>query len=170
MVKKLQADSPERLEKFIQHLEDARQLQQNILNYGLEAAHLYVEDIDGDWLEKWGEDVENLETAISARTMASHSIIKLVTSFLESDDLVAVKVRDRLRGRSLCEIAAELEKCRSIPEENDQRLFAVKTVLADNIAVIETNRDASDIDDETSLLDLAEHLLEKLAEIWDDRV
>jgi hypothetical protein len=71
-------------------------------------------------------------------------------------------------------MAAQLEKCLSIPEENDQRLFAVKTILADSIITIAqnaapqaiaTNRDSSDENDEISLLNLAEDLLEKLAEI-----
>ena len=45
-----------RLEQFLQHLESARQLEDDIMKYGLEAADLYFEDIDGDWLETWGDD------------------------------------------------------------------------------------------------------------------
>ena len=35
-----------RLEQFLQHLESARQLEDDIMKYGLEAADLYFEDID----------------------------------------------------------------------------------------------------------------------------
>ncbi|MFN9400710.1 MAG: hypothetical protein ACK57T_13250 [Dolichospermum sp.] len=40
-----------RLEQFLQHLELARQLEDYIIKYGLEAADLYFVDIDGDWFE-----------------------------------------------------------------------------------------------------------------------
>ncbi|HEY9799855.1 MAG TPA: helix-turn-helix domain-containing protein [Leptolyngbyaceae cyanobacterium] len=88
-----------------------------------------------------------------------------VIKLLESDDSVAVKVRHRLAGRPIEKIAVELEKCLCLAEEED-RIFAVKNILADNLAVAEINRgDSSDEVDEIDLLDLAEELLEKLADI-----
>ncbi len=53
--------SQERLEEFIQLLESSRQLQEDILTCRLDAAYLYVEDVEGDWLENWGEDEEEIE-------------------------------------------------------------------------------------------------------------
>ena len=90
--------------------------------------------------------------------------VSFVAAFLESDDSVAVRVRERLGERSPLEFATELEKCLSLPEEED-RIFAVKNALADSITAGETNRDSSDENDEIELLDLAESLLEKLAQI-----
>ncbi|MBW4497475.1 MAG: DUF1822 family protein [Oscillatoria princeps RMCB-10] len=58
MVTKRQTTSQERLEKALKYLGNARQLERDLLTYGLDAAYLYVEDVDGDWLEKWGEDEE----------------------------------------------------------------------------------------------------------------
>jgi len=93
------------------------------------------------------------------------SVIESVAAFLESDDPVAVKVRERHRAKSINEIAAELERCLSFPEE-DERLFAVKNVLAGSVTGGGSIRDASDDnDDEIELLDLAESLLEKLASL-----
>jgi hypothetical protein len=90
------------------------------------------------------------------------ALIKL----LESDDLVVVKVRERLAERTTEEIAVELEKCMCLPEEED-RVFAVKNMLAANVKVAERNRgDSSDEVDKIDLLDLAEELLEKLADIY----
>jgi hypothetical protein len=86
-----------------------------------------------------------------------------VTKFLQSDDPVAVRVRERLGAKSLSEMASELEKCLSIPEEED-RIFAVKSVLAGGVTAGGSNRDSSDENDEIELLNLAEDLLEKLAE------
>jgi transcriptional regulator with XRE-family HTH domain len=90
--------------------------------------------------------------------------VSFVTKFLQSDDPVAVRVRERLGAKSLSEMASELEKCLSIPEEED-RIFAVKNVLAGGVTAGGSNRDSSDENDEIELLDLAESLLEKLAEI-----
>jgi transcriptional regulator with XRE-family HTH domain len=87
--------------------------------------------------------------------------VSFVTKFLQSDDPVAVRVRERLGAKSLSEMASELEKCLSIPEEED-RIFAVKNVLAGGVTAGGINRDSSDENDEIELLDLAEDLLEKL--------
>jgi len=87
-----------------------------------------------------------------------------VTKFLESDDVVAVRVREKLAGRSLSELAAELEQCMSLSEA-DERSFAVKNVLAGSVTGGGNYRDSGDKNYESELLDLAEELLEKLAEI-----
>jgi transcriptional regulator with XRE-family HTH domain len=94
----------------------------------------------------------------------SPSPVSFVTKFLESDDPVAVQVRERLGERSLPEVAAELEKCLSIPEADNRPLEVVR-VLADGVKGGRTNRDSSDENDEIELLDLAESLLEKLTRI-----
>jgi transcriptional regulator with XRE-family HTH domain len=90
--------------------------------------------------------------------------VSFVTKFLQSDDPVAVRVRERLGERSLPEVAAELEKCLSIPEADNRPLEVVR-VLADGVKGGRTNRDSSDENDEIELLDLAESLLEKLTRI-----
>ncbi|MFN6515313.1 MAG: helix-turn-helix domain-containing protein [Nostoc sp. CreGUA01] len=87
-----------------------------------------------------------------------------VVKFLESNDPTAVKVRERLGTRTIQEVAVELEKCLSLSEEED-RIFAVKNVLAANVTGAEMNRGTSDEFDEIELLDLAEELLERLADI-----
>lgn len=97
---------------------------------------------------------------------SSKQVVSPVTAFLESDDPRASKVRERLGGRSLSDLAAELEKCRSLPEESD-RIFAAKNSLACGVIGGGNNRDSSDdSNDELELLYLAESLLEKLDEIW----
>ncbi|MBD2693301.1 hypothetical protein [Anabaena catenula] len=56
MVNQKLINRQQRLEKFLQHLEAARQLENDIMKYGLDAAYLYCDDVDGDWLETWGDD------------------------------------------------------------------------------------------------------------------
>ncbi|MBD2606033.1 helix-turn-helix domain-containing protein [Scytonema hofmannii FACHB-248] len=114
------------------------------------AANMSVREYVRVAVEKFSGENDGLKTAL----------VKL----LESDDSVAVKVRERLGTRTIQEIAVELEKCLSLSEEED-RIFAVKNVLAANVACGESNRGSSDEVDEIELLDLAEELLEKLAHI-----
>lgn len=160
MVKNRPTDSQERLEKFLHAVEEAQRFQDDLLKYGLDAVHLYVEDIDGDWLEKWGEDEEESSNFTSTATLVSSSVVNL-TMFLKSDDSVAVRVRKQLGEDSLLDVATELEKCLSIAEEDDQ-LLGVKKVLVGGATGGGTTRESSDGDDEIELLDLAEDLLEKL--------
>ncbi|MEH1946615.1 MAG: hypothetical protein V7K77_06615 [Nostoc sp.] len=154
MVQEKQSDRQQRLDNFLQAVEAAQKVQDDIMKYGLEAAHLYCDDVDGDWLKTWGEDEDEQQ-----------NFVELVINFLQSDDLVAVRVKKQLKDKSLQEIAVGLERCWSLSEEED-RIFALKNVLAGSVAVAESNRGtSSDEIDEIELLDLAEKLLEKLAEI-----
>ncbi|MCF2145940.1 hypothetical protein IQ276_005590 [Desmonostoc muscorum LEGE 12446] len=153
MVQEKQSDRQQRLDNFLQAVEAAQKVQDDIIKYGLEAAHLYCDDVDGDWLETWGEDEDGQQ-----------NFVELVTNFLQSDDLVAVRLRKQLKDKSLQKIAVDLEKCLSISEEED-RIFAVKNVLAGGVGVAESNRGTSNEIDEIELLDLAEELLEKLAAV-----
>ena len=162
MVKEIAHDRQERLEKFLKAVEEARKLQDDFLKYGLDCVDLYVEDVDGDWLEKWGEDEEELDTVASP--LVGDSVVESLTAFLKSNDSVAVKVWKRLGEKSPLEFATELENCLSIPEEDD-RILAVKNALAGSVRSGETTGDASEENDEIELLDLAESLLEKLSNI-----
>lgn len=138
-----ETNSNQQVDRFSEALATARNMQQDWLNYGIDFVHLYIEDVHGDWLERWGEE----------------STLDTIKEFLVSDDDVAVKVRQILGERSLFEIAVNLEECLSLSEEND-RLYAVINLLA----VRENNYDAREIDD-IELLNLANSLLSKLAEI-----
>ncbi|MEC4894779.1 MAG: hypothetical protein SAL07_15420 [Oscillatoria sp. PMC 1051.18] len=147
-----------RLEKVLEAVESVRQMQQDWLELGIDFVHLYVDNLDSDWLDCWCEEEKNL---------SHHSNLTCsVTAFLQGDDPVAVQVRERLGERSLGEIAAELEKSLSLPLENNERLFAVKTVLADSTIELQPNEEiAKNLQDEVSLLDLAAELLKKLTQM-----
>lgn len=146
-------ESQKRLEQFLQHLESARQLEDDIRKYGLEAADLYFEDIDSDWLETWGDDDNE------------PGYIEKITTFLESDDLVAVEVRKRLQDKSMDEIIGGLEYCLSQLTKKD-RIFAAKDFLVGDVMVSGSCRASGSSDiNEVELLELAEDLMEKLREI-----
>ncbi|AFY33309.1 hypothetical protein [Calothrix sp. PCC 7507] len=154
MGKERLTEPQERLEQFLKHLEAARHLQRDWMNYGVDCVNLYFEEIDSDWLEKWGEDEDK-----------QNKTAEILTTFLHSDDWVAVRVRKQLVDKSLSEIASELEKYLSLPQA-EERIFAVKNLLNSSAIGVTSYRDASDIHNhEIEILDLAEELLEKLAEI-----
>lgn len=50
----------DRLERIWHLLEDAEKLQQERINSGFDYVNLYVEDVESDWLENWGEDFTEL--------------------------------------------------------------------------------------------------------------
>lgn len=139
-----QSNGNQQVDRFSEALATARNMQQDWLNYGVDFVHLYVDDVHGDWLERWGEE----------------SVLDSLKEFLVSNDDVAVQVRQILGERSLFEIAVNLEECLSLSEEND-RLYAIKNILAGR----ENNYNTSCEIDDIELLNLANSLLEKLAEI-----
>jgi hypothetical protein len=51
MVNQKLTERQQRLEHFLQHIEAARQLEDDIMKYGLDAAYLYCDDVEGDWQE-----------------------------------------------------------------------------------------------------------------------
>ncbi|UKO97536.1 hypothetical protein [Nostoc sp. UHCC 0870] len=129
------------METFTEALATARQMQQDWLSYGLNFIHLYVDDVDGDWLETWEHD------EIFANPVLDH-----IKEFLVSDDIVAFKLRDYLGDRSLFDLAVNLEEMWRITPSTD-RLATLKNILA----IGET--------DDGEISDLADSLLTKLTEM-----
>ncbi len=154
MVKNNPTGCQERLEDFLQAVESAQQLQNDIIKYGFEAAHFYIEDLDGDWLEKWSEDEEE------------QNITEYITNFLESGDPVAVKLWERLAEKPLTEIVSELERCLSFSKRAEQ-IFAIKDFLLHNSKLERNNSAKTNGYDVVSLVNLAEELLRKLTDILD---
>ncbi|NES66533.1 MAG: helix-turn-helix domain-containing protein [Okeania sp. SIO2D1] len=139
---------------------------------------IQVSDNDGMILIDLPEEIEDLaevekmslrEYILAAIQHFSQKKVS-VREFIESDDEVAVKVRTKLANKSLSEIASELEKMWQISDEDD-RLFAVKKLLAGGVSVGSNNRDISDKNEEDGieLLELAEELLEKLDKIFEEQ-
>ncbi|KAF3889038.1 MULTISPECIES: hypothetical protein [Nostocales] len=157
MVKETSSDGHASFTTFLKHLEEARKLQIDWMTYGIDSVDLYVDDVDGDWLENWGEGEDE--------EVQRQKIVAAITGFLESNDWVAIRIRKHFNNESkpLEEIANELEKCLSILEFHE-RLFAVKKVLADGITTTDSEALTSAKCNDFELLDLAEELLEKLAE------
>lgn len=89
-------------------------------------------------------------------------------AFLEGEDPVAVQVRSLLETRSPSEMVAELERIYRTCEEYEWR-YAGGEVLAGSDAGGGFDREQIE-DGDGELEDLAESLLEKLAEIWGESV
>jgi hypothetical protein len=145
MANKRETHCNNQVDTFAEALATARQMQQNWLTYGVDFVNIYVEDVEGDWLETWGHD-----------EILGNFQLDAIKEFLVSNDSVAVKVREDLKERSLFDFAVKLEESWRISETND-RLSAVRNLLAGEENSINT--------DDLRLLDLASTLLVKLAEI-----
>ena len=137
MVNQQQTNNSAQLENLTEALAAARNMQQDWLNYGLNFVHIYVEDVEGDWLETWDDDE------------ISNPLFDGIKDFLVSDDDVATKIRKYVGDASLFDLAVDLEECLRISRENE-KISAVKDILASDI----------DIDD-LELLDLANNFVDK---------
>ncbi|MBK4728438.1 hypothetical protein JJD41_00835 [Oxynema sp. CENA135] len=51
----------ERLAKVWQSLQTVEKFQQERVRFGVDRVNLHVEDVDGEWLENWGEDSDGNE-------------------------------------------------------------------------------------------------------------
>jgi hypothetical protein len=83
MSTKINTTRQDRVKTALDSLRVARILQRDRQIYGTARVNRYVEDVDGDWLEKWGEDKEDNHYSISrviatviaaSRSNKSHSI------------------------------------------------------------------------------------------------
>ncbi|MEG3967096.1 DUF1822 family protein [Microcoleus sp. T2B6] len=107
-----------------------------------------------------------------AELMPIDALIEQITrleeaiAFLETDDPVAVQVRSQIETQSQSNIVAQFERIYRTCEEYEWR-YAAGEMLAGSAAGGEFTRESADSAD-TDLQDLAEALLEKLAEIWRD--
>ncbi|AFZ11639.1 protein of unknown function DUF1822 [Crinalium epipsammum PCC 9333] len=87
-------------------------------------------------------------------------------AFLQTDDPVAVQVRSVLENKPLSEIVARLEILYRTVDEFEWR-YAGGEILAVESTAVGATRETIQADD-SELEDLAEMLMEKLAEIWGD--
>lgn len=92
--------------------------------------------------------------------------LEVANQFLQGDDLVAVRVREVMANNQISEIAAQLERIWRI-EIDSERPYAIKDILAGTATGVATEREfIADSEADIELLELAESLIEKLAEIW----
>ncbi|WP_016951317.1 hypothetical protein [Anabaena sp. PCC 7108] len=138
MINQQEMNSITQVDEFAEILAAARRMQQDWLEHGLNFVHLYVEDVEGDWLETWGDDE------------ISNSLFDSIKEFLVSNDDVALKIRYCLGDKPLFDLAVNLEECLRISRE-DEKASAVRDILAAYLDIYDPN-----------LLDLANNLLDKL--------
>lgn len=55
----IKASSKGRVKKALESLQAARTLQRDRLIYGVRRVNRYVQDVDSEWLEEWGEDEDD---------------------------------------------------------------------------------------------------------------
>jgi hypothetical protein len=153
MLNQQSTNTSAQVDKFTEALASVRKMQQDWLQYGINFLHIYVEDADGDWLENWGNDeIDEIDKILD------DALLNSIKEFLVSDDYGAVKIRQVLQNQAarsansltLFDLAVNLVECCQINPEID-RLCAIRNLLA-----WVGKGDAE-------LLDLANHLVEKLS-------
>jgi len=153
MLNQQETNSSAQVNKFTEALASARRMQQDWLQYGINFLHIYVDDVEGNWLENWGSDEIS-----GSDPDPDYSLLDSIKEFLVSEDHVAVKIRQALSHQNACaetsltlfDLAINLAECCKINRETD-RLSAVRDIL------IWVGKD------DPELLDLANNLIEKLA-------
>ena len=155
------------LPSFAEALAAARQMQQDWLEHGVDFVDLYVEDVDGDWLEEWSENEpaeSGSDSGLSERSIEQNLFIESVVTFLMSDDPVAIEARPFWENRPLPEIANHLERCLTLPESD--RPYAVQNLLVSkNLLGSSTLRNSNRHVETIDTLELAESLLNHLLQI-----
>ena len=159
-----------KLPSLAEALAAAEQMQRDWLEYGSDFVHLYIEDADGDWLERWGEDEESSLNqpeqpgSILPERRSMTPIAISVLKFLVSDDPVALEALPFWEDRPLPEIAAHLERCLTLPESD--RPYAVQNLLVSkNLLESSTLRNSNRHVETIDTLELAESLLNHLLQI-----
>lgn len=59
MVTERQNYNQDQLSKVLQAVEKAQKLQDDRIKFGLDHVNLYVEDVEGDWLQTWDDDEDS---------------------------------------------------------------------------------------------------------------
>ena len=159
--------SSSNLPSFAEALAAARQIQQDWLEHGVDFVDLYVEDVDGDWLEEWSEDepAENgSDSGLPERSIEQNLFIESVVTFLMSDDPVAIEARPFWENRPLPGIATHLERCLTLPERD--RPCAVQDLLTGNTSINSTSRRSFNTDKKSiNSLKIADSLIAELIKI-----
>ncbi|NET69613.1 MAG: hypothetical protein F6K62_00705 [Sphaerospermopsis sp. SIO1G2] len=117
MLNQTEMNSITQVDEFAEILAAARKMQQDWLEYGVNYVHIYVEDVNGDWLETWGDD-EILDSPL----------LDTIKEFLISNDDVAVKIRKNLTDKPLFDLAVDLEECLRISKQ-DEKASAIQEIL-----------------------------------------
>lgn len=158
MVTEKKVPVPARIGSVSQALAATRKMQSDWLKHGLNFVDLYVED----WSEDWSEDCKESE-------FQENKVIASIQKFLSGDDPVAIVVCNLIHPlenspNAKRAFAQSLAQALELPRQDNQRLYAVKTALADKLAT-ELNQPGNSSQQTIDLLALAKSLVTKLEAI-----
>ncbi|EFA69711.1 hypothetical protein CEP10_08540 [Cylindrospermopsis raciborskii S07] len=145
MLNQKEMNSITQVDELAEILTAARRMQQEWLEYGVNYVHLYVEDVEGDWLEKWGENEEVAQENV---------LLDQIKEFLVSNDEIAVKIRHSLRDRPLFELAVDLTAYLGV-DSGEEKVSVLKDILSNYL-------DLCNLD----LIDLASRLIVDVLPIY----
>lgn len=59
-LQQVKVEDSQKIQQALQAMEEAENLHNDLLSFGLDGIDLYVDNIEGDWLENWGNHCEDL--------------------------------------------------------------------------------------------------------------
>jgi hypothetical protein len=148
----------DKVKKALDMLAMIRQKQQDMINLGSDYIHLYVEDVEGDWLETWGNDEVSNQS--------------LFVQFFNQNYQTVQKIKDLL-GNKLEQFINDCDALVNFADEDEKRdqfFLNIKKYLGFNSPVfaVRSNTNHNSLDDgqleDGELLKLVEELLEDFEE------
>lgn len=88
-------------------------------------------------------------------------------NFLTENDEVAIKVREKLQDISLTDIVVKLEHIYRL-ENEDEQAYLIKDMLTDTGLMVAGEKEIIIDENDFEMLELAEELLDKLKELWEN--
>ena len=121
----------DRLEKIWHLLQDAEKLQQERINSGFDYVNLYVEDVESDWLENWGEAVPELPVRLR---QWFHSVFEtdwysIEDIFGTEDTSIALKTAGVKRGKWI-ELEQPVALIVTIKQESSSKTSILLQILS----------------------------------------
>ncbi len=152
MVTAQKANLEQQKQKIADALADAQKMQEDWLKYGLDFVDLYVENIDSDWLENWGNDEVSKPC--------------LLKQFFNQNCQSVKKIKNLL-GNKLDQFINDCEVYLNLADQDEQLeqiLLGLRNCLGLNNSVLlvrgNNNNNNNYNFDEVELLELVEKLLE----------
>lgn len=99
-----------------EHLDYARQLQDSRLKYGIDGIRQFVSDVDGDWLEKWGDD--DMEISYVSAVYYKFDQQLAVTTNIEDVTITTNNINEQQAKEILYDLAPGL-KLYVVPKRKD---------------------------------------------------
>ena len=165
--------SKDRFERALKAIEVSSNMQRDWELYGIDFIDSYVDNIDGDWLEKWGQETNSEAESAALSELELNQISQLnakIRSILDEGRIDVLKNVDinTVVERIIEEFLAIVES-----KKPSERLFNASRALRriclgdSDLELAATTRSSSG-SASGDWLEVAEEILDELEEVWEE--